>query len=34
MIVLDTNAVIYYLQNDRKCVAVVDKLRRLSPELA
>ncbi|MBI2443722.1 MAG: type II toxin-antitoxin system VapC family toxin [Candidatus Magasanikbacteria bacterium] len=27
MIILDTNAVIYYLQNDRRCVRVIDKLR-------
>lgn len=28
MIVLDTNAVIYYLQGDRRCAAVIDERRR------
>lgn len=34
MILLDTNAVIYYLQNDKECIAVVDKFRHLNPDLA
>ncbi|OGH70042.1 MAG: hypothetical protein A3C90_02580 [Candidatus Magasanikbacteria bacterium RIFCSPHIGHO2_02_FULL_51_14] len=28
MIVLDTNAIIYYLQDDKKAVRVIEKLRR------
>lgn len=34
MILLDTNAIIYYLQNDAQCIAAVDKLRRLNSDLA
>ena len=28
MIILDTNAVIYYLQNDKKAVQTIDKIRK------
>lgn len=34
MIVLDTNAAIYYLQNDPRCVRVIEKLRQSTEQFA